>query len=274
VGAGTFSPSPGVAPPDEQSPVILGLPASPWLVYPRSPCCCGAVGTCGGPIGTELFARSGMTFPLGGGFFGAHLNPGWAIEGGGRVLLFNPAVTKAWNVSLSVSNFLNYESNPKPVATLFNFPVKTVVDSSGRTPAPGSLQAVTPVVRAVPEVSASVGMFNQTFVNLGIGREWYILGTADLGAQTGGWVWRVGADAGGRYGSAIVRFEDTIAHHTDVVGGMYGAIHTDAEHPWRCGMIQLGVRLEYNYIWNDILQTQNYSDFQSINLLGQIGVRF
>src|SRR6516164_1639237 len=96
VGAGTFSPSPGVPPPDEQSPVILGLPASPWLVYPRSPCCCGSVGTCGGPINYELFARSGMTFPLGGGFFGAHLNPGWAVEGGGRVLLFNPAVTKAW----------------------------------------------------------------------------------------------------------------------------------------------------------------------------------
>ena len=183
-----------------------------------------------------------MTFPLGGGFFGAHLNPGWAVEGGGRVLLFNTAVTKAWTVSLSVSNFLNYEADPKPVATLFNFPVKVALDSTGHIAVPGSLTGVTPAVVATPQVSASVGMFNQTFVNLGIGREWYILGTADLGQQTGVWIWRVGADAGGRYGSAIVRFEDKIAHHTDVVGGMYGEIHTDAERPWRCGMIQIGVR--------------------------------
>jgi len=84
VGAGPFPPSPGGAPRDQQAPIILGLPSSPWLVYPSSPCCCGAVGTCGGPIGSELFVRSGMTFPLGGGFFGAHLNPGWAVEGGGR----------------------------------------------------------------------------------------------------------------------------------------------------------------------------------------------
>src|SRR5689334_3050600 len=90
VGAGTFSPTPGVPPPDEQSPVVLGLPTSPWLVYPRSPCCCGGVGTCGGPVGTGLFVRSGMTFPVGRGFFGAHLHPGWAIGGGGRVVLFNP----------------------------------------------------------------------------------------------------------------------------------------------------------------------------------------
>jgi hypothetical protein len=263
-----------VPPPEQQSPVILGVPASPWLHYPRSPCCCGALGTCGGPISTEFFARSGMTFPVGGGFFGAHLHPGWAIEGGGRVLLFNPAVNKAWTITLSVSNFLNYESHPNPVATLFNFPVKTVVDSTGHVPVPGSLAAVTPAVVPVPKLSSSVGMFNQTFANLGFGREWYILGTGDPGAQSGGWNWRVGADAGGRWGSGLVRFEDTIAHHTDVVGGMYGAIHTDAERPWRCGLFHLGVRLEYNYIWNDILQSQNYSDFQSLNLLFQAGVRF
>jgi hypothetical protein len=188
--------------------------------------------------------------------------------------LFNPAVNKAWTASVSVANFLNYESNPKPVATLFNFPVHVLVDSTGNVAVPGSIAGVTPATRAVPRVSASVGMFNQTFANLGFGREWYILGSGDLAQQTGGWIWRVGADAGGRYGSAIVRFEDTLQHHTDVVGGIYGAIHTDAEHPWRCGMLQIGVRLEYNYIWNDILQTQNYSDFQSINLWGQIGVRF
>jgi hypothetical protein len=264
-GAGTFSPSPGVAPPDQQAPVILGLPSSPWLVYPSSPCCCGAVGTCGGPIGSELFVRSGMTFPLGGGFFGAHLNPGWAVEGGGRLLFFNPAVNKACTASLSVSNFLNYESHPNPVATLFNFPVRTTVNTAA-----GPVPAVLPV----SQVSASIGMFNQTFANFGLGREWYILGSGDPGQQTGGWIWRVGADAGGRYGTALVRFEDTLSHHTDVVGGMYGALHTDAEHPWRCGLFQLGIRLEYNYIWNDILQSQNYSDFQSINLLFQAGVRF
>ena len=93
-------------------PIPLGLPASPYLRYPRSPCCCGPVGKCGGPIGSELFFRTGMAFPIGGGIFNRYLHTGWDVEGGGRVLLFNPSATAAWTVSLSVSNIFGAPATP------------------------------------------------------------------------------------------------------------------------------------------------------------------
>jgi len=111
-----------------------------------------------------------------------------------------------------------------------------------------------------------------TFVNIGFGREWWLLGSAIPGQQQG-WNWRVGVDGGGRYGSAMVRF-DQIQHHTGVVGGMYAAIDSDLEHSFRCGVFFVGMRLEYDYIWTPLLQDQNNGNFQSLNLLFQTGVRF
>ncbi|HWG41309.1 MAG TPA: hypothetical protein VN688_00885 [Gemmataceae bacterium] len=262
----------GPIPPATTGPVSLGLPASPWLVYPRSPCCCGPVGHCGGPIGSEVFVRSGIAFPVGGGIFGKYLHPGWDIEGGARVLFFNPQVDKAWTVSLSVSNIFNRTGDANQPIDLFNVPVKTTVEVPGQTNIPGSLRATTPATVNVPHLQATVSSLNQTFVNLGGGREWWLLGSADPGQQHG-CNWRVGVDGGGRYGTAMVQFNE-INHHTDAIGGLYCAIHTDVEYPWRCGILFGGIRYEYNYIWTSILQSQNNGDYQSMNLLFQIGSRF
>jgi hypothetical protein len=252
-------------------PIPLGLPASPYLTYPRSPCCCGAVGTCGGPIGSELFIRSGFAFPLGPGIFEKYLHTGWDIEGGGRLFLFNPPSTAAWTGTLSISNMFLRTGNANQPITLFRVPVHTLVRSPN-APVQGSLSSSTPAVVEVPELTLTVSSLNMTFVNMGFGREWWLLGSANPGCQKG-CNWRAGFDGGGRWGSAEVQFNE-IQHRTDVVGGMYAAIHSDVEYPFRCGIAFAGVRFEYNYIWTSLLQDQNNGDFQSLNLLFQLGVRF
>jgi hypothetical protein len=255
----------GPAGPGHPQPILIGGMSS-WLLYPRAPCCCGPLGHCG-PIGCEIFGRTGIAFPVGGGVFGNVLRPGWDVEGGGRVLFFDPPRERAWTVMLSVSNIFNHangNSGADPV-TLVNVPIHTTLAN------PANPQQSTPVTQTLPSIGLTVRSYNQTFVNAGFGREWYLFGTADPG-QTG-FNWRIGADVGGRYGTAKINFNE-IQHHTDVVGGIFTAIHSDIEVPWNCCIFQAGMRLEYNYIWDDALQAPNPSDYQSINLLFQAGARF
>lgn len=259
---------------DEGSPPIpppvlppLGLPASPWLSYPHSPCCCGPVGgRCSGPLGYEVFVRSGLAFPVGGNLLDRFLKTGWDIEGGGRLLFFDShQVNKAWTVSLSVSNIFARTGNDNQSFTLFRVPVKTTVQLPGST-------TPLPVTVTVPQLTASVSSINLTFANVGFGREWWLLGSADPGQQNG-LNWRVGVDGGGRWGSGMVQFNE-ITHHDDVVGGMFCALHTDLEYPWRCGILFGGIRYEYNFIWTSLIQDQNNGTYQSMNLLFQLGARF
>jgi hypothetical protein len=272
--ASAFAPAPAGTTPDgiaidegsppipPRVPVPLANPLSPYLNYLRSPCCCGAV--CGGPIGSELFLRSGFAFPIGGGIFNQYLHTGWDIEGGGRLLLFNPPSTAAWTGMLSVSNIFARTGIANQPITLYRVPLHTTVVTSSGVPTSATVTE--------PVFTATVSSLNMTFANMGFGREWWLCGSAYPGSQ-GGLNWRVGVDGGGRWGSAEVQFNE-IQHHTDVVGGMFAALHTDVEYPFRCGIAFAGVRFEYQYIWTSLLQDQNDGDFQSLNLLFQIGVRF
>jgi hypothetical protein len=257
--------------PPSPAPVPLGLPASPYLNYPHSPCCCGEVGRCG-PLGYELFFRSGMSFPIGGGIFNQFLHTGWDVEGGARLLLFNPPATAAWTVTFSVSNIFSRTGNANQPVTLFRFPVHTTVTIPAQPGVPGSVPITTPTLIQVPEVTATISSLNQTLVSAGLGREWWLLGSAYPGSQSG-CNWRVGCDAGGRWGSGMLQFNE-FQHHDDVIGGIYAAIHTDVEWIFRCGIPFAGVRFEYSYIWTSLLQDQNKGDYQSLNLLFQVGVRF
>src|SRR5262249_5357488 len=72
---------------------------SSWLRYPRSPGCCGPVGG-DGPIGSEVYLRTGASFALGDGVLADAADVGWAIRGGGRSLFFNPARDAAWTADL------------------------------------------------------------------------------------------------------------------------------------------------------------------------------
>jgi hypothetical protein len=275
-------------------PVNAALPMSEWLIYPRAPGCCGPIGKCG-PIGAEIYLRGGLVFPFGGGALQHSLLDGWDIDGGARVLFFDPERTSAWTMSLGVSNIYTPGRKDAPTVTLTNVKGVVVLPTSSSTQAaisqaatalrqagfpasvvqqivnqitPASTQAV-PVT--FPTQSATLADYNQTFFNLAGGRTWYLIGSGDPGYN--GCSWRVGCEGGGRYGTSKANF-DEIRHRTDVIGGLFAALYTDLEVPCKCGILQAGFRWEYNYIWGDILQQQNPGDFQSFNLLGTIGIRF
>src|SRR5437660_1658592 len=172
--------------------------------------------------------------PFGPGRLGNSLNPGWAVEGGGRVLFFNPQVDAAWTVDLGLSNFHNF-SDHKRTATLLNIPSSIVTNVNG--------QPSTQIV-ILPQLNVTPSTYNRTFANLAIGREWYLAGTADSRVNQSNW--RVGIDLGGRWGSGKLEL-DEIRHRVDVIGGIFLSAHSDVEIP--CGNVMFfgGVRGEWSY---------------------------
>ena len=99
------------------------------------------------------------------------------------------------------------------------------------------------------------------------------MGAAGGTRNGGGQTLRLGIDGGGRWGTAKAEFRD-LRHFTDVIGAVYGAVHSDYELPRGCCTYFLGLRAEYDYTWSDILQIQNKSDVQDINLMVSLGVRY
>jgi hypothetical protein len=295
--AGPPAPPPAFTPLDgrEGEPPPVGhATLSRSLIYPHTAGCCGPLGD--GPVGYEFYLRGGVTFPVGGGIFGDVLDTGWDIQGGGRLLWFNPQVDAAWTLDVSLSN-AHYHAGSRSAGrpfTLFNLPAQAAPFT-----APGQAAGTTTQTSqsiTVDSVTATVEEYNQTFFNAALGREWYLWGTADCaGGKTN---WRVGFDAGGGWGSAKADLNysnpdltsanqalaqqgqtldpSTVAirHRTDVVGQVFFALHSDLEVPCGCCIFQAGVRAEYGYIWTDILQSQNRSDLQNVNLLITAGTRY
>jgi hypothetical protein len=121
----------------------------------------------------------------------------------------------------------------------------------------------------VPRVDVTVRNLNRTFANLGFGREWYLVGTGHGGGPT----WRVGFDAGGRWGTANLNTHE-LPHRTDVIGGAWASVHSDVEMPYGGFIFFGGFRFEWDYTWSDILQIQNNSDIQDVNFMFSGGWRF
>jgi hypothetical protein len=134
------------------------------------------------------------------------------------------------------------------------------------------------------DVATACRDLNRTTVNLGLGHEWYLWGCANDNCN-----WRVGFDAGGRFGTEKVNFTGTfpqptiaapaptvttIPSHSDAIASAFVALHSEIE--WCCGrcIAQAGIRGEYSYTWSDILQTQNNADLQELALLIELGLRF
>jgi hypothetical protein len=270
-------------------PTIGESKQSSWMNYPRSPGCCGPVGG-DGPIGYELYVRNGIIFPVGGGLFYDALHPGWSIEGGARVLFFDPSLDAAWTIGLSVSNNNFQAANLRGTVHLVNQPIQ-----QGIAPANPLTGSTGPTLY---NGDVTVTSLNQTFVSAAFGREWYLIGSGDC--RQGAFTWRAGMDLGGRWGTSKVTLNSTIdqnpltqlgtvpvgangapitatgyrGHRDDVIGGAFFSIHSDIEWPC-CGcLFQAGVRAEYGYTWSDILPGGNNNDLQSINLLFTLGVRF
>lgn len=235
----------------------VGMPAlSAWLTYNR-PDCCGPVGG-DGPITYELFLRTGPVLTFGDTTLGKLLNgnAGWEIEGGGRTLFFDPPMQSAWTVEIAISHTYNQSKpEPKPIIIIQN---------------PGNPQFGIPPGPLTP-VAVTVRSVQRTFFNAGIGKEWYLAGTA--ASSCCGWHWRWGMDAGGRIGTGKADFEP-IKHLTDTFYGPYGAVHTDLEKCCGCCTWLVGARVEYDYISSDVLKGLNSSAIQDVNLLMNFGVRF
>jgi len=250
---------PAATPADTVPPPTIPAPAglSSWMMYSRHDCC-GPIGG-NGPIREELFLRAGPSLPAEGAIFGHVLETGWVIEGGGRSLFFNPEMDRAWAVTLSLSNINNHgQRSDIKIPYNVNLP-------SGTNPINGQPTGVSTV-----PITVTVRELNRTFANISLGQEWYLWGSPDCCTDPR---CRVGIDAGGRLGSAKIRFNE-LRHHSDVVSAVFIALHGDLEIPRGCCTFMLGFRVEWDYTWMDILQIQNNSDLEDVNFLVTAGVRF
>lgn len=244
------SPPPDMAP--NGSPYGTGL--SPWITYSRQGCC-GQLGG-DGPIQSETYIRTGPSLPIEGAFFGHTLETGWLIQGGGRVLFFDPPQERAWTVDLSISNIYNHGQRSDLTRTLTNLAVPSPIQIGGQ--APNNI--------IIPSFPVTVHYLNRTFANLGFGQEYYLWGAANTNDPA----CRIGWDFGGRWGSANLALNE-LRHRTDVIGGVFWALHTDYEIPWGKVLFTGGFRLEWDYTWSDVLHD---ADVEDLNFLITAGVRF
>jgi len=237
------------APPDKLAPPAS---LSNWITYCR-PDCCGPFGG-SGPIDSELYARTGWSIPEGRVLFHQVLETGWLVSAGGRVLFFDRALDAAWTVDLGLSYVYNHGQRDDIPIRIFD------VDPNN----PGTV-----VTRDV-----TVRSLHRTFVNVALGRQWYLTGpTNDCD-----WRWRAGVDVGGRYGTLRVDVDEfgrrSFFRFNDVIGGLFAALHSDVEVPCGCCSFLGGLRMEFDYTWSDVFQPRNDSDLFSLNILFNLGVRF
>src|ERR1700722_6394247 len=121
-------------------------------------------------VGTEIFLRSGPSVPFGSGIYAATLDVGWMIDFGARALFFNPEHDRAWIIEGSISNTYNAANS-----------------STSRSPI--SLNLAQNGVIAPQTVT--IRDLDQTFANVGFGRDWYwhpagTHGTISFGVDVGG----------------------------------------------------------------------------------------
>jgi hypothetical protein len=242
---------PAVPPPGQQ------VRLSNWILGERCPGCCGPIGG-NGPIGSEMYLRSGVSIPIGGGALNSSLETGWDIEGGARVLFFNRAVDAAWTVDISVTNIFNPpDSNPRHV-TLTNVPLQTAGVTGAQT-------------TVVPSLTVTPSDLNRTYVNISAGREIWLLGTAD--SSHNDLNWRIGWDVGGRWGTEDLELQE-LEHRTCALGGVFFSAHSDVEVPCGSWILEAGFRVEWGYTFGDILQRTNDGNTMDLNLMFTLGVRF
>ena len=250
--AGTATQPGAGAPAGPHGPAHGGL--SDWILYRKCESCFGPLTPTPRPLCMEIFLRAGPSVAVGGTKLGRDLQTGWAIQGGGRALLYNTEMTRAFTLEAHLINMNNSSAGEQP-ANLSIF----VPDAQGNPTRVNFGEGDVPPV--------TIRRYNRTLVGLGIGRERYLRGTAiDPGTK-----WRVGWDWGGRWGSAKMDFNE-IRHRTDVIGAMYVGAHTDLEIP--CGPCSFvtGLRFEWSHTWSDILQRA--TDVQDLTTMLNFGLRY
>lgn len=209
-------------------------------------CCDGPVGK-HPEIGMELYTRFGASLPIGDGpLMSRNTGAGFTAQIGARTLFYNQSYTRAWVVDTSLSNTRN-SGVPFPD----EIPYKTIINAN-------------PPINF--DSTVTVRDYNRTFVNLGLGRDWYV--RPALGQPAG---WRFTVDGGAGWGTSRVGlFEMT--HRGDVVGRMYTGAMANYEFGCWHSIVNVGFRTEYSYTWSDVFRRE--SDLSEINLLMNFGVRY
>jgi hypothetical protein len=250
----------GAPPLPELPPPSVRTGLDDWIVGSRACGCCGPWGG-SGPIQAEAFLRNGVSFPVGGAIFSKALDNGWDIEGGVRSLFFNKSEDAAWVVELGITNIFNPGTGNGPVVGLKNVSVTTA------SPIPGGA----PTTVVVPNLDVTIKNLNRTYVDLSVGREIYLLGNAESSRDQLNL--RFGWDFGGRWGTDKVELNGS-NHRTATIGGVLVAIHTDAEIPFGSLIFIAGIRGEWGYTWNQVLQTSHNGENNDLNLMFTLGLRF
>lgn len=237
-------------------------PTSRWLS--AEPALCNAPQD-GAPIAAEVYIRNGASIPFSSSFnrrdaLGRDMVPGYLIQGGIRTQFFNDAADRAWAVDAGISHVSNGHNQNRLYAL-------RVIDFTGNTDITGQpevalIQFGTPTTPGI-----RIRDTDRTYVNLGIGRDYYWRSSADdLHKHL-----RLGWDVGGKYGTLSQEY-NIIKHRTDVIGGVYCGLYGDVEYPTEWGTCFVGIRWEYGYTWADILQRA--SDIQEINVTLTLGLRY
>ncbi|MFM7149116.1 MAG: hypothetical protein ACKO23_04665, partial [Gemmataceae bacterium] len=201
-------------------------------------------------------------------------------QGGGRSLFFTPERDRAFTLELGISSVW-YDAGKDVIVDLQNVQ-RPLRNNFGQieTNSDGI-----PVIQNIPRLPVWPSSLNQTYVHLSAGHEYFLWGDPDCSNPE--CRLRAGYDVGGRWGTSKMilvkmpypeegknRNKDLFNHRVDVVGGMFLALHSDFEIPYRCCVLFAGVRTEMAYIWSDILQSQNNCDLFQLNLLFNFGARF
>ena len=218
----------------------------PWEPSPLSVGCCGPTGGCG-PIGPEIYVRSGPSFLVSNTLFAKSFDTGWETTGGGRSLFFNKACDGAWIVDLSVT----YDYNDGHPTNSLNF-------------------QGTPV---------TMRNLDRTAVGLGFGHDWWVFGPGNVGACDGCNL-RYGFDAGTRWGTQhvdmnIVGIEGGYLRSHDLFGAAYVGLHFDLEVPMGGWTFFTGIRGGGTYTFGgDVVGANINSSLHEVNALWTIGVRY
>lgn len=216
---------------------------SDWNLY-HGCGCCGPIGG-DGSIHSELYVRGGLSFPTSQGFLGDRIENGWIVQGGLRSLFFDAAEIRAWTVDLNLS----YTNNP------------------GTGNQPLFLQN---------GILSTVRDLHRSAVTASLGREYYIIGSAHSCDRH----WRVGADAGARWGTTRLDLNTfdvfpmgfrrvNSFHYGPVVG-----VHSDIEFPIGCCTAIAGVRGEWIDVYNNRLFSVESGEVMEFNALLTLGVRY
>ncbi|MFO0930161.1 MAG: hypothetical protein U0736_24575 [Gemmataceae bacterium] len=229
-----------------------------YLTYLRPCGCCGPVGK-DGPIVYEIYTRHGMSVPIGNSFFGEVLKPGYSLQAGARTLFFEPSNTTAWVIDLGIRSTW-YDAHGRRQITQFDIDRNVQIGNQ-----------TIPIV--IPELLVTPSSCNQTAVTLSVGNEWYLSGPAACCSKDSPLGWRVGYDLGGIWGSTRVIYRE-ITHGNDVIKGLFLALHSDVECPYKCCILVGGLRTEFSYTRSQVLQRQNDSSLVALNILANLGIRW